>query len=56
MTSVKTLRVFEIKNGNNILAIITTFKSLFKLGDDVFGKITFPQKEINCLQVIYSNI
>uniref|UniRef100_A0A915D3X5 Uncharacterized protein n=1 Tax=Ditylenchus dipsaci TaxID=166011 RepID=A0A915D3X5_9BILA len=52
ITSSRSYRVFEIRSGDSVFAAITMFKSVFKLGDDIIGRMSFPQIGVHCLQVL----
>lgn len=51
VTSVRSTKVYEIKNRDEVFATITMFRNLFKLGDDVIGSIRFTHDKATCLQV-----
>jgi transcription termination factor Rho len=52
VVSVRTPKVYEIKTRDEVFATLTIYKNLFKLGDDVIGKIHFPGGNVTCLQLL----
>lgn len=50
--SIRKKRIYEIHSGGVVFARIVLYKNTFKLGDDVIGKLEFPQENVYCLQTL----